>query len=300
MTDFINLISCDDLVIINNSKTIKARLFGARKTGAKIEVLFESALSNQNFIAIAKSNRPLKVNDEIFLDDKKKLTVVKKLEEGKIEFTANEDIEQLLNQFGHIPLPPYIKRLDETIDEKRYQTVYANLGHSIAAPTAGLHFDEKMIESLKQKGVQIIDLCLDVGLGTFKPVQSEKIDEHQMHFENYQISEQSAQAINKKIKDKSGKIIAVGSTSTRAIESNFLTFNQIKAGKYQTNLFIKPNFQFKVIDAILTNFHIPKSTLVIMVASFMGYENWKKAYEVAIKNRYRFFSYGDAMLIEPK
>ena len=298
------LLNKNDVLIINSSQTIKARLFAQKITGAKIEILLDSVIGDYEFTAITKSNRTVKVNEEYFLLNQAgkktdcKIQVLQKKEDGRVLLKGDIEVSEMHQKFGHVPLPPYIKRSDTSLDVQRYQTIYAKSGFSVAAPTAGLHFSSALLEQIKNKGVEIIEIVLDVGLGTFKPIHKSQINDHQMHFENYQICEASAKKINQAMK-KNKRIIAVGSTSTRALESNYLLHSRIKAGAFKTNLFIKPNFKFKVINAMITNFHVPKSTLVIMVASFMGYDEWRRAYASATAKKYRFFSYGDCMFIEP-
>lgn len=288
-----------DLVVINDSRTIKARIFGKRKSGGKCEILLlRKLLSNdkERWEVLCKPSRKLKCGEEIFVGSNI-LLVVKEGEEGvkEIEFT-NCSSDKVIKKYGRVPLPPYIRRKDTKQDRRDYQTVYANEGNSVAAPTAGLHFTNRILKSIINKGVEIARIRLDIGLGTFKPVVSEKVEEHKMHSEQYFVSEEASEKINLAIKEKR-RIVAVGTTVIRTLEDQMAKFGKIKKGNFETDIFIKPGFEFKSVDAMLTNFHLPETTLLMLVSAFKKREIILNAYEEAIKRGYLFYSYGDAMLL---
>lgn len=288
-----------DLVVLNDSKTIKARIFGKRKSGGKCEILLLRKLPSdkrERWEVLCKPSRKLKSGGEIFVGGNI-LLVTKECEEGirEIEFT-NCDSENIIKKYGKVPLPPYIRREDTKEDRRNYQTVYAKEGYSVAAPTAGLHFTKRVLNSIACKGVEIARIRLDVGLGTFKPVATEFVEEHKMHSEHYFISEEAKKKINSALKEKR-RIVAVGTTVVRTLEDQMLKNGKIKEGDFETDIFITPGFEFKAVDAMITNFHLPETTLLMLVSAFKSREIILSAYEEAVKEGYLFYSYGDAMLL---
>tara|TARA_Y100000816_G_C26028512_1_gene538302 strand:+ start:35 stop:1060 length:1026 start_codon:yes stop_codon:yes gene_type:complete len=291
-----NYLKSNDLLIFNNTKVIPARLFGHKKTGGKVEILFERKISDYEFFALIKNMGITNTNTKIVVNDKYKIKVNKKIK--NLFHCTSEDIKvlDLLNCFGNTPIPPYIKRPSNEIDKKRYQTIYASIEGSTAAPTAGLHFDEHIFEKMKSMSIEHSYCTLHIGLGTFSPLRSKKIDQNELHQEFYSIPRKTLEKI-RKCKKNNGRVIAVGTTVVRALESFFLKQNMNTDKFYDTNIFIKPGFDFKIIDGLITNFHLPKSSLIILISAFHGIENTLEAYEYAVKNEYMFFSYGDANLI---
>ncbi len=289
-----------DLLVLNNSKVYPVRLLGKRGNGKTIEILLVKKVNKNSWAALAKKMGKLKENETIkFADDFSAKVKGKDSENHRIiEFRENE-FKKKLFKYGLPPLPPYIKREKGdkrfTIDKERYQTVYAKKGFSIAAPTAGLHFTESLIESLEEMGVEFAEITLNVGEATFQPVKSKTVEEHKMKEEIYEITEENAEKILKAKKDKR-RIIAVGTTSVRTLESAYEN-DKIKTGINSTSLFIYPGYKFKIVDGIITNFHLPGSSLIMLVSAFGGIERIKRAYKFAIKKRFRFYSYGDAMFI---
>ncbi len=296
-TKFYNIVSYlnkNDILIGNDVTVIPARIFGKKNSGGKVEILLVEKLDNNCWRIMSKSSKKLKVGDKVFFKNFNGEIV----DDNKMKFSIELDYNKLFEIDAHIPLPPYIKRKDDEIDKKRYQTIYSNTEKkgAIAAPTAGLHFTKEVIEKLKSKGVKFYYVTLYVGIGTFSPVRVENIKEHKMHKETYEISENLSNIINS-AKSNGKKIVAVGTTTVRALEDNFQKFGAIKPGRYESNIFIYPGFKFNVIDKLITNFHLPKSTLLMLVSAFAGRENILKCYEIAKKKNYKFFSYGDCMLI---
>lgn len=289
-----------DALVMNNTRVLPARLHGEKlETGAHIELLLLKNIDGDQWETLAKPAKKVKVGSKIkFGDGRLTGTVRKELDHGGriIEFDYQGIFLETLESLGEMPLPPYIKeRLD---DPDRYQTVYAKENGSAAAPTAGLHFTEDILTALKSKGVQIVFLTLHVGLGTFRPVNVDNLEEHKMHEEFYQLTEEAAQVLNK-TRENNGKIVAVGTTSIRTLETIGTKFEgKLKADNGWTDIFISPGYNFKVVDAFLTNFHLPKSTLIMLVSAFAGREFVLEAYNHAVKERYRFFSFGDAMFLK--
>lgn len=289
-----------DALVLNNTRVLPARLHGVKpETGGHSEVLLLQNIKEDRWETLIKPARRAKVGTEIlFGDGALRATVVEELEHGGriVEFNYDGIFLEILESLGEMPLPPYIKeKLD---DPERYQTVYAKENGSAAAPTAGLHFTEELLQKLVEKGVHIVYLTLHVGLGTFRPVSVDDVGQHEMHAEFYELSEESAATLNE-VRANGGKIIAVGTTSIRTLETVGSKFNgEIKADSGWTDIFIAPGYTFKVVEAFITNFHLPKSTLVMLVSAFAGRENVLRAYEHAVKERYRFFSFGDAMFIK--
>lgn len=294
--DILSYIKPNDLLVFNNSKVIKARLFGNKISGGKIEILVERIINSQTIIAHVKSNKTIDLGLQLIFPNDLHATVTKKLN-GLFELHLSETINILdyLDEFGEIPLPPYINRKTDTYDDERYQTVYAKTEGSVAAPTAGLHFTSQLLDKIKAIGADIAYVTLHVGSGTFKPVTCENIHEHKMHSEIYTVSNETVNLIHK-CKKNHGQIIAVGTTSLRTLET--IANNDFSTLSGETDIFITPGYKFKLIDKLITNFHLPKSTLLMLVYAFAGIENIKKAYTHAIAHNYRFFSYGDAMLLE--
>jgi S-adenosylmethionine:tRNA ribosyltransferase-isomerase len=287
--EIVEFLHPDDLLVINNTKVLQARIFGTCKK--KREVLLTKETKTLVWETYIKPQKGINVSDEIVFSNALKAKIESRNENGT--FTLSFSSEIPLSKIGFVPLPPYIKRdytkPDLHADDKlRYQTVYAENEGAIAAPTAGLHFTQDLLRKIKDKGTQIAPITLHVGIGTFKPIRSENIEDHIMHSEWYNIPKETTQIINKA--KKGGRIIAVGTTTARALESNI-------EGSGHTNIFIYPPYKFKVIDALITNFHLPKSTLLMLVSAFAGRELIMSAYKEAVENKYRFFSYGDAMLI---
>ena len=285
-TDLPQFLGPDDVVVLNDTRVMKARLAGRKASGGKIELFVERALDTHQALALIKASHPPAAGSEILVEDLRISVVGREGEMYRVRFP--QPVESVLERFGAVPLPPYIRHAPEKDDAERYQTVYAASPGAVAAPTAGLHFDEAMLKSIERKGASIARLTLHVGFGTFQPVRVEDTGAHRMHTERYEIPESTARAVKNK------RTLAVGTTSLRALEGAALS------GKLQgeTDLFITPGFQFRVVKRLLTNFHLPKSTLLMLVSAFAGMQNIRKAYAHAIAERYRFFSYGDAMLIE--
>ncbi len=295
ITDYLNKGDC---LVINETKVIPARLIGAREdTGTRVEILLLRRLTDNKWETLVypgKKARPGKVI--VFGDGELKAEVKDIVEDGNriVEFSYKGIFEEILDKLGQMPLPPYIKEKLE--DKDRYQTVYAKNTGSAAAPTAGLHFTKELLEKIEQKGIDIARLTLHVGLGTFRPVKEENVLEHKMHSEYYMIDEENANKINNARK-KGGRIIAVGTTSTRTLESVAQDNGYIPAKSGQTDIFIYPGYKFKAIDGLITNFHLPESTLIMLVSAFSTRENVLAAYKEAVEEKYRFFSFGDAMYI---
>ena len=281
---------------MNNTRVIPARLFAHKASGGKVEIMIERLLNDKQVLAMVKASRAPKIDSFITLENGDKAQVIDK-KNGFYTLEFNTDsLLGLLDQVGHIPLPPYIERTDEEADLERYQTVFAKKDGAVAAPTAGLHFDDELLKKLKNKGVNSAFVTLHVGAGTFQPVKSDNIIDHQMHSEYYEISQDTIDLINQ-TKANNGRIIAVGTTAVRSLESAAKS-GKLKAAKEETDIFIYPGYQFKVVDMMITNFHLPKSSLLMLVSAFIGRERMMEIYQHAIEEKYRFFSYGDAMLLE--
>jgi len=281
------LVDARDALVLNDTRVIKARLFGHKRTGGRIELFIERILGDREALALTHSGHPLKTGHQLSVGDGVAVEVLGR-EEDLVRVRFAEPVAAVLERCGNVPLPPYIRHAPGGDDAERYQTVFAERPGAVAAPTAGLHFDLDMLERIRAKGAAIAKITLHVGAGTFQPVRSEEIEAHRMHGERYEVSPAAAAAIAGR------RVLAVGTTSLRALESAALTGNQ----SGDTDLFIHPGFRFRVVDRLLTNFHLPKSSLLMLVAAFAGLENIRKTYAHAIEQRYRFFSYGDAMLIE--
>ncbi|MFA6015159.1 MAG: tRNA preQ1(34) S-adenosylmethionine ribosyltransferase-isomerase QueA [Gallionellaceae bacterium] len=292
-----NFIGDRDALILNDTRVLKARLFGEKDSGGKVEVMVERVLGEHEVLAQIRASKSPKANSGLLLAGQLRVRVLGRAGEFfHLLFEDSSAVTSLLEQYGQLPLPPYITHAAEADDETRYQTVFAREPGAVAAPTAGLHFDEVMLDALRSKGVNIAYVTLHVGAGTFQPVRAEHIEEHVMHSERYTIPEATVQAI-RDAKANGGRVIAVGTTSLRALESAAAK-GELEAGSDETRIFITPGYRFKVVDVLLTNFHLPRSTLLMLVCAFGGMNNLLSAYRHAVKNEYRFFSYGDAMLIE--
>lgn len=304
--DVIEYLNEGDCLVLNDSKVIPARIFGTKEsTGAKVEFLLIKRLSGDIWETMVRPGKKLKVGDTVsFTEDGSFRAVIKDYgEDGTrhAEFIYDGIFLERLEEIGQIPLPPYIERTSDDDDKDMYQTVYANQEGSVAAPTAGLHFTEELLQKAKDKGVKIARVTLHVGIGTFRPVKVENIEDHHMHFEEYSVSEEAAQIVNETI-ERGGRIISVGTTSSRTLESAAVFDEEkgryfLEAGNSATEIFIYPGYKFKLVDGLITNFHLPKSTLLMLISAFYDREEILKAYELAVKEKYRFFSYGDAMLI---
>jgi S-adenosylmethionine:tRNA ribosyltransferase-isomerase len=296
LTDYLD---AGDLLVFNDTRVIKARLFGQKQSGGQIELMVERVLDQQHVLAHIRASRAPKAGALLRLADAFDAEVIGREDDlFHVRFLGESAVLDLLDAYGALPLPPYITHAAEAEDDERYQTVYAKHAGAVAAPTAGLHFDDAMLEAMKNKGVGLAYVTLHVGAGTFQPVRVDNITEHKMHSERYQISAETVAKI-KATQAAGKKVIAVGTTSLRALESAAVS-GEMTAGSAETSIFITPGFEFKVVDILITNFHLPKSTLLMLVSAFAGFAHVKMAYEHAVKQQYRFFSYGDAMLIQRK
>ena len=296
--DIIDYLKPGDVLVRNNTKVLPARIFGEKEdTHAHVEILLLRQIKGDVWECLAGNARPIKVGSVIsFKDGKLKAKCLEVKDEGIriMEFIYDGIFLEILNEIGNMPLPPYIKKQCE--DNSRYQTVYAKVLGSAAAPTAGFHFTEDLLKKIKDKGVEILDITLHIGLGTFKPVKEDKVEDHVMHSEYYEMSKEVADKLNK-AKAEHRRIIAVGTTATRTLEAIMLKYGRFTEAKEETAIFIKPGYKFLAIDALITNFHLPKSTLIMLVSAFMGREFTLEVYQHAIDEKYRFFSFGDSMFI---
>lgn len=287
-----------DALVLNNTKVFNARLIGRRATGGKVELFLLEPLQGGRYKALIRPSKKIKEGENIYFEkgEVEARLVTKRAGGSEIEFSPLQaDIGKLLEEAGSVPLPPYIKRGAEPLDSERYQTVYAKVRGATAAPTAGLHFTDEILKNIASKGVKSAHVTLHVSYGTFAPVKTEDVTEHKMHSESFDLTEDAAGVINS-VKDNGGKVIAVGTTSCRVLET-CAEVHRLRPGRGKTDLFIYPGYEFKIVDALLTNFHLPKSTLMMLVSAFSGQDLILKAYEEAIARKYRFYSYGDCMLI---
>lgn len=294
-SDFIDLINERDVLVFNDTKVIPARLFGNKQSGGKVEILIERILDDYHAIAHVKASKSPKPGTLIKLDKGFQCLVQGRVDDLFLLEFDDFKVLELLEQIGHIPLPPYITRADDESDLTRYQTVFAKEAGAVAAPTAGLHFDLAMMNKIKAKGAQIVFVTLHVGSGTFQPMRVEDLSEHIMHKEFFAVNQETVDAV-KLARARGGRVVAIGTTSVRALESASKS-GVLVAGFGDTDLFITPGYQFNSVDAILTNFHLPESTLLMLVSAFAGYQSIMGAYNHAIDHSYRFFSYGDAMFL---
>ncbi|MAX50117.1 MAG: tRNA preQ1(34) S-adenosylmethionine ribosyltransferase-isomerase QueA [Gammaproteobacteria bacterium] len=295
-TDIIDYLNDGDLLVLNNTSVIPARVYGAKDSGGAVEVMLERILEDNKALVQMRSSRSIKIGTFINLDSYKAKCIDRKKNFFILQF--DRPPLDVFNVIGHIPLPPYIKRLDEEIDKERYATVYEDkeLQDSVAAPTAGLHFDDELLETIKKMGVRIASVNLSVGAGTFQPVKTENIEDHDIHSEYVEVSDEVVDKVNK-TKALGNKVFAVGTTATRALETAFMN-NSKKGFSGYTKLFIYPGYKFQAVDRLITNFHLPQSSLLMLVSAFIGYDNMKQLYKIAVDEKYRFLSYGDAMLLK--
>lgn len=286
-----------DVLVVNNTRVMPARLMAQKETGAVVEILLLKRKNLTDFEVLMKPAKRVKVGMILTICDELKCELIDILDNGNriIRFIHNGVLEEILDRVGSMPLPHYIH--EKLKDKERYQTVYNKIEGSSAAPTAGLHFTKELMKEIQDMGVEILEVTLDVGLGTFRPCKEEDITKHDMHTEHYSISQEVAEKINR-AKIENRRVIAVGTTSVRTLESVAQKGMPLTADDDDTNIFIYPPYKFKVVDALITNFHLPKSTLIMLVSAFAGYENTMNIYETAVENFYRFFSFGDAMFIE--
>lgn len=293
-TDLLDYVRAGDLLVFNNTKVIPARLFAQKETGGKVEVLVERVLDEYRVLAHVRASKAPKQGARLLITASDSMTMLAR-HDSLFELEFAQPVLEVLERVGHMPLPPYIDRADERSDRERYQTVYGEHLGAVAAPTAGLHFDEPTLQKLQDKGVHSAFVTLHVGAGTFQPVRAERVAEHQMHYEWLSVEQTVVDAVAA-CKARGGRVIAVGTTSVRALETAAQS-GQLQAFSGDTNIFIYPGRPFNVIDMLVTNFHLPESTLLMLVSAFAGYSATMAAYSAAVAERYRFFSYGDAMLI---
>ncbi|MBP3194245.1 MAG: tRNA preQ1(34) S-adenosylmethionine ribosyltransferase-isomerase QueA [Cardiobacteriaceae bacterium] len=297
--NFYNYLRPNDLLIFNNTKVIPARIFAQKESGGRVEILVERYSENNPFevSAFLRASKSPKAGSKIIIDADGELHTIEVLERNQQIARLKADISwrEIMNKYGQMPIPPYLERNAQEFDNERYQTVYAKNDGAVAAPTAGLHFDLALLEKIKAMQIDRAEITLHIGAGTFQPVREEDLTQHKMHFEWIEVNYSVVEKI-RLCKRKNGRVIAIGTTSLRAIES---AAKNGKIAEFQgdTNLFITPGYQFQVVDALFTNFHLPESTLIMLVSAFLGFNNTKKAYQYAVENNYRFFSYGDAMFI---
>jgi len=293
------LLQPGDLLVMNNTRVIPARLFGRKETGGKIEVLVERVLDEHRVLAHVRASKSPKPGSNLLLEGEVRATVTGR--EGALfclSFEGAESVVTLLERHGHMPLPPYIERTDESEDRERYQTVFAQRQGAVAAPTAGLHFNQSLLDELAKQGIESTFITLHVGAGTFQPVRVDNIAEHHMHKETIEVSADTVAAV-RQTQARGGRVVAVGTTSVRALESA-ARGGELAPFQGDTDIFITPGYTFRVVDSLITNFHLPESTLLMLVSAFAGFDEIKAAYAHAIAQRYRFFSYGDAMFLHRK
>lgn len=294
--ELLDFLRPDDLVVFNDTKVIPARLYGQKSSGGRVEILIERIESERQALAHIKASKAPKPGSRLILDGGVSCDMLERDQDlFRLRFNCQSSLLELLAEIGHIPLPPYIDRADDADDLHRYQTLFAQQAGAVAAPTAGLHFDQTMLDQLDTKGIAKAYVTLHVGSGTFQPVRVENLAEHIMHKEFFQVSAETVAAVEA-TRQRGGRVVAIGTTAVRALESASQS-GQLQAGFGDTDLFITPGYSFKSVDVLLTNFHLPESTLLMLISAFAGYEPVKQAYQHAISERYRFFSYGDAMLI---
>jgi len=295
--DITGLVAPGDVVVVNDTRVIKARLSGRKKTGGRVEVMVERVLGGGEALVQIGANHPTRVGSTLVVADAVEATVLgREREFFRLRFEGCDDVFALLDRHGSVPLPLYIARDAAGPDAERYQTVYAREPGAVAAPTAGLHFDDATLEALKSKGATLAYVTLHVGAGTFQPVRVQDVAQHEMHGEWYEVPQKTLDAVAQ-ARASGGRVLAVGTTTLRALESAAAE-GELKAERAETRLFILPGYRFRVVERLLTNFHLPKSTLLMLVSAFAGMDNVRRAYRHAIEQRYRFYSYGDAMLIE--
>ncbi|CCQ11065.1 S-adenosylmethionine:tRNA ribosyltransferase-isomerase [Pseudoalteromonas luteoviolacea B = ATCC 29581] len=296
--DILDFIEPNDLMIFNNTRVIPARMFGQKASGGKLEVLVERVLDEHRVLAHVRASKAPKPDTKLILEDKIEATMVARHGElFELRFECEQNVFEVLEDIGHMPLPPYIDRPDNDADKERYQTVYGEKPGAVAAPTAGLHFDDPLLVKLREKGVNMAYVTLHVGAGTFQPVRVDSVEEHVMHSEYIEVPQDVVDAVAQ-TRANGGRVIAVGTTSVRSLESAAKANGGKLAPFYgDTDIFIYPGYQFNVVDAMVTNFHLPESTLIMLVSAFSGQPHIMNAYKVAVEEKYRFFSYGDAMFL---
>jgi len=292
--DLLDYVNPGDLLVFNNTRVIPARLFGQKASGGKLEILIERVLDQHRVLAHVRSSKSPKAGSLIHIEGGGEAQMLAR-HDALFELCFVDEVLPLLDRVGHMPLPPYIDRPDEAADRERYQTVYAQTAGAVAAPTAGLHFDQQMLDSLREKGVETAFVTLHVGAGTFQPVRVERIEDHHMHSEWLEVSQAVVDAVAA-CKSRGGRVVAVGTTSVRSLETAALS-GELQPYCGDTDIFIFPGYQYRVVDALVTNFHLPESTLLMLVSAFAGYAQTMAAYSAAVEQQYRFFSYGDAMFI---
>ena len=289
-----------DLVVLNNTEVFPARLLGISETGANVEIFLVEEIEDGLWVTLARPARRLKPGKKIFFGDRLSAEVLEKTHDGKVivRYQSDGNFDEIVQEIGKTPLPPYIKRGGSGIDSdrERYQTVYAKRRGAIAAPTAGLHFTTRILDQINSAGVEVVEITLHVGYGTFEPVRVSSLSEHEVASERYEIAEDTANLLNR-AKSEGRRIIAIGTTTTRALESSMEQYGQFVAGQHSADLTIVPGYKFRAVDALLTNFHLPQSSLLVLVSTFGGHELIMKAYKHAVESQYRFYSYGDCMLI---
>lgn len=305
-TDVLSQVQPGDLVVFNNTRVIPARMFGRKESGGKLEVLVERMLDDKSILAHVRCSKSPKPGSTIIVGDNDEYSaemVARHDALFELKFNADKTVLEILEEIGHMPLPPYIDRPDEDADKERYQTVYNQKPGAVAAPTAGLHFDDVLLEQIKAKGAEFAYVTLHVGAGTFQPVKVDNIIDHHMHAEYVEVPQEVVDAISA-TKQRGGRIIAVGTTSVRSLESAaqdaLKKGTELKPFFGDTEIFIFPGYEYQLVDCLITNFHLPESTLIMLVSAFAGYENTMNAYKHAVENKYRFFSYGDSMFIKKK
>lgn len=295
--DITSFLKKGDVLVVNNTRVLPARLLGKKDTGASVEILLLKRRNMTDWEVLLKPAKRVKIGTILTISDELKCELLEVLDDGNrmVRFIFDGVFEDILDRVGSMPLPHYIH--EKLKDKERYQTVYNKVDGSAAAPTAGLHFTNELLQKIRDMGVEILELTLDVGLGTFRPCKEDDITKHVMHTEHYRLSQEVADKINK-AKIENRRVIAVGTTSVRTLETVAQKGMPLEASEGDTSIFIYPPYKFKVVDALITNFHLPKSTLIMLVSAFAGYENTMNIYETAVENQYRFFSFGDAMFIE--
>ena len=295
--DITSFLKKGDVLVLNNTRVLPARLVGKKDTGASVEILLLKRRNMNDWEVLLKPAKRVKIGTILTISDELKCELLEVLDDGNrmVRFIFDGVFEDILDKVGSMPLPHYIH--EKLKDKERYQTVYNKVEGSAAAPTAGLHFTNELLQKIRDMGVEILELTLDVGLGTFRPCKEDDITKHVMHTEHYRLSQEVADKINK-AKIENRRVIAVGTTSVRTLETVAQKGMPLEASEGDTSIFIYPPYKFKVVDALITNFHLPKSTLIMLVSAFAGYENTMNIYETAVENQYRFFSFGDAMFIE--
>lgn len=301
VTELPDYIEAGDVVVLNDTRVIPARLLGTKESGGKVEIFLLRRDDNheaEQWLCLLKASKRFRAGQQVWLPAGMTATLINNMDEAGwlIRFEGAEPFDCWLEREGHIPLPPYLGRSDQQLDKERYQTVFAHNPGAVAAPTAGLHLTQELLDAIRQRGAEVVTLTLHTGLGTFLPVRVEKVVDHRIHVERYQISEATARAVNS-AKSRGKRVIAIGTTTARTLEYASDSNGLLMAGNGEADIFIYPGYRFKIVDALLTNFHLPESTLLMLVSALAGREWIMQAYQRAIFSRYRFYSYGDAMLI---